>query len=77
MHSGMLILLLSVVTMIYRYAEILSVSVTKSVALSLVLKRLSIFFAILIGGKLFGEHRLGRKIIATIILIMGVLFILL
>jgi len=73
--SGILIFLLSIVTIVYRYTEILSVKGTKNVALSLILKRISVFFAIIIGGKMFNEHHLLRKIIATIILIAGAILV--
>ena len=73
--SGLLIFILSLFTILYRYTEILSIKGTKSVALSLILKRVSVFFAVIIGGTLFNESNLLRKSIATIILITGAVLV--
>jgi drug/metabolite transporter (DMT)-like permease len=71
---GKYILLVAFLTIGYRYTQILALK-TGRVALVLALKRLSIFFACLIGGKLFNEIDLKRRLVATIILIIGALFV--
>jgi drug/metabolite transporter (DMT)-like permease len=73
--SWMLILSLAVITIIYRYTEILAVKAAPATALAIVLKRLSVLFAVIIGGKLFNEKNLIRKAIATIILIIGAVLV--
>ncbi len=73
--SWFFIISLAVFTIIYRYAEILAVKAAPATALAIVLKRLSVFFAVIIGGKLFHEGNLLRKAIATIILIAGAVLV--
>jgi drug/metabolite transporter (DMT)-like permease len=73
--SWILILSLAVFTIIYRYTEILAVKAAPATALAIVLKRLSVFFAVIIGGKLFHEGNLLRKAIATAILIAGAVLV--
>ncbi|MBT4257910.1 EamA family transporter [archaeon] len=68
------ILLVAFITMTYRYTYINSIKLAP-VALALSLKRISVFLAVIIGGKLFKEHNLPRKIVATIILITGAILI--
>ncbi len=69
-----LIALIGVLTIGYRYSQILAVAGGK-VALVLAIKRLSVFFACFVGGKLFKETNLLIRIIATIILITGTFLI--
>ncbi len=59
-----------VVTIGYRYSQILAVAGGK-VALVLALKRLSVFFACLVGGRLFKETGLAVRLTATIVLLTG------
>ncbi len=68
------IVLISFFTVVYRYAHIEAVKIAP-VALVLTIKRTSVFFATAIGGKLFSEHKLMQKIIATIIMLVGVYLI--
>ncbi len=68
------IVLISLFTVIYRYAHIEAVKIAP-VALVLTVKRTSVFFAAAIGGKLFSERKLTQKIIATIIMLIGVYLI--
>jgi len=68
------ILLVAFITMTYRYTYTYSVKLAP-VALALSLKRISVFLAVLIGGKLFKEHNLSRKIISTILLLIGAILI--
>jgi len=73
-NSWKFVLLIAFITITYRYAHLLAIKMAP-VALALSIKRISVFFAVLIGGKLFKEHNLPRKIIATILLVAGALFI--
>jgi uncharacterized membrane protein len=73
--SWFLLISLAVVTIIYRYSEILAVKFAPATALAIVLKRLSVLFAVIIGGRLFNEKNLLRKSIATIILIIGAVLV--
>jgi drug/metabolite transporter (DMT)-like permease len=66
---------LGFITIIYRYAEVLAVKNSDSVALVLTIKRLSVFFAVLVGGKLFKERNLTRRIIATALLTIGAILL--
>nr|MBA4405081.1 hypothetical protein [Nanoarchaeum sp.] len=74
-HTWVLILILSFVTIGYRYFEILAIKNTTSTALALAIKRTSVFFVVIIGGRLFKEHDLLRKIIATLILVIGAILV--
>jgi bacterial/archaeal transporter family protein len=73
--SGKMILMLAAVTIVYRYAHILGVKASHSVALALAVKRVSVFIAVIIGGVLFREHSIKRRIIATAMLVIGTLLI--
>lgn len=69
-----LLVLISVFTIIYRYTQIEAVKIAP-VALVLAVKRISIFFAAVIGGRLFKEHNLWIRAVATAIIIIGALLI--
>ena len=69
-----LIILISILTVVYRYTEILAVKIAP-VAMVLSVKRISIFFAVLIGGKIFKEKNLLIKTIATVLIIAGIILI--
>jgi drug/metabolite transporter (DMT)-like permease len=73
-RTGKLVLLISIITIIYRYAQLQAVKATQ-VALALSIKRLSVFFAVVIGGKIFKEGNLMKKIIATAIMTIGAILI--
>ncbi len=73
--SGFAIFALAIVTIIYRYSEILAVKMAPATALAIVIKRLSVLFAVIIGGKLFNEKNLARKAIATLILVIGAILV--
>ena len=75
-NSGKWILYVSLCTIIYRYTQIEAIKLGP-VALVLSLKRISVFFAAVIGGKIFKEHNLLIKSIATVILIAGSILIIL
>ena len=69
-----LLFFISVFTIIYRYAQIEAVKIAP-VALVLAVKRISIFFAAVIGGRIFKEHNLWVRAAATAIIILGTLLI--
>jgi len=68
--------LISIITIGYRYTQIEAVKIAP-VALVLTVKRFSVLFAALIGGRIFKEHHLLRKGIATVIIILGAVMIIL
>ncbi len=69
------IILVAVLTIGYRYSQIEAIKFAPAVALVLAVKRISVFFASIIGGKIFNEKNLLQKAIATLILIGGTFFI--
>ncbi len=69
-NSFVLILVLSVFTLSYRYFQYSAVKLAP-VALVLSLKRISVFIAVVLGGRLFKEKDLLRKSIATLIMLFG------
>ena len=69
------ILLISIVTIGYRYTQIVAVSLA-SVALVLAVKRTSVFWATIIGGKIFNDKDLLKRSIAAILIIIGTILIL-
>jgi drug/metabolite transporter (DMT)-like permease len=68
--------ILAFITITYRYTQILAVK-QAPVALVLSIKRISVFFAVIIGGRLFKEHNLLKRAIATAIMIIGAVLIIL
>ena len=69
------ILLISVLTIGYRYTQIVSVSLA-SVALTLAVKRTSVLWATVIGGKIFKDSNLLKKTIAVLFILLGAILIL-
>ena len=69
------ILLISVLTIGYRYTQIVSVSIA-SVALTLAIKRTSVLWASVIGGKIFKDTNLLKKTIAVLFILLGAILIL-
>jgi drug/metabolite transporter (DMT)-like permease len=69
------ILFISVLTIGYRYTQIASVSIA-SVALTLAVKRTSVLWATVIGGKIFKDTNLPKKIIAVLFILLGAILIL-
>jgi len=69
------IALISVITIGYRYTQIVAVSLA-SVALVLAIKRTSVFWATIIGGKIFNDKDLLKRSIAAILIIIGAILIL-
>ncbi len=58
-------------TIVYRYTQIEATKLAPAVALVLSLKRVSVFFSAVIGGKIFREQNLPQRIIAVIIMLIG------
>jgi drug/metabolite transporter (DMT)-like permease len=69
------IALISIITIGYRYTQIVAVSLA-SVALVLAVKRTSVFWATVIGGKLFKDKDLLKRSIAAILILIGAILIL-
>ena len=67
-------IILALITITYRYTQILAVKAAP-VALVLSIKRISVFFAVLIGGSLFKDHNLLTRVIATAIMVVGAVLI--
>ncbi|MBU0758510.1 MAG: hypothetical protein KKF44_10670, partial [Nanoarchaeota archaeon] len=72
--SALFIAIVGVLTIGYRYTQIMAVKIGK-VALVLAVKRFSVFFASVIGGSIFHENDLFRRILAIVILIAGTIMI--
>lgn len=68
------IFLISILTLGYRYTQIEAFRIAP-IALVLSLKRVSVFFAAIGGGKVFKEKNLLIKTIATIVMILGAIII--
>lgn len=68
------ILLISIATIGYRYTQIEAIKIAP-VALVISIKRTSVFFASVIGGKIFSEKMLLKKGIAIIIMLVGAYFL--
>ena len=68
--NGRWILIVAILTFGYRYAQIEATALA-AVALVLAIKRLSVFFGSMIGGRLFHESDLLRKALAIIVLLIG------
>ena len=69
------ILLISVLTIGYRFTQIVSFSIA-SVALTLAVKRTSVLWATVIGGKIFKDTNLLKKTIAVLFILLGAILIL-
>lgn len=69
------IILISVITIGYRFTQIVAVSMA-SVALVLAVKRTSVFWATIIGGKIFNEENLLKKTLAVVFIVAGTILIL-
>lgn len=68
------IFLMSIFTIIYRFFQMQALSLM-FVGLVSAIKRSSSFFTTLIGGELFHEKHLGRKVFASMIIILGTVLI--
>jgi uncharacterized membrane protein len=67
----LMIFLVAVFTVIYRFTQIAAVKLAP-VALVLAVKRISVLIAIILGGKLFKEKNLTRRLIAAMIILIGI-----
>lgn len=68
------IILISLFTIGYRYSLLEAMKIAP-IALVLSIKRTSIFFATIIGGKIFSEHSVLKRGVATILMLIGVYLI--
>jgi drug/metabolite transporter (DMT)-like permease len=68
------IILIAALTAGYRYTQIRAIKIAP-VSLVLSVKRISVFIAVVIGGKLFNEKSLFRKALATAIMVAGAIMI--
>lgn len=66
---------ISILTIGYRFTQVFAVSMA-SVALVLAIKRTSVFWATIIGGKLFNDKDLFWRGLATILILIGAILIL-
>ncbi len=69
------IALISILTIGYRFSQVWAVSLA-SVALVLAIKRTSVLWATIIGGKIFKDTNLFKKVIAVIFILLGAILIL-
>ena len=69
------IILISIMTFGYRYTQMVAVGMA-SVALVLAVKRTSVFWATIIGGKIFKEKHLLKKTLAALLILAGTILIL-
>ena len=70
----LLLVIISVITIGYRLLQIEAVKLAP-VGIVISLKRLSVFFAVLIGAKIFREESYLKKIIATALIVGGAMLI--
>ena len=68
------IILISALTAGYRYTQIRAIKIAP-VSLVLSVKRISVFIAVVIGGRLFNEKNLLKKALATAIMVAGAIMI--
>jgi len=69
------IALISLFTIGYRYTQVVSISLA-SVALTLAVKRTSVLWATIIGGKIFKDSNLLKKTMAVLFILLGAVLIL-
>lgn len=74
--QGAEISIISLSTIAYRYFELMAMQ-TAYVAIVSVIKRSSSFFMTVIGGQMFHEDKIALKATASVIIILGCLFVLL
>jgi uncharacterized membrane protein len=68
------IILIAILTVGYRYTQIKAIKIAP-VSLVISVKRISVFIAVVIGGRLFNEKNLFRKALATAIMVAGAIMI--
>jgi len=69
------IALISVLTLGYRFTQVVAINMS-SVALTLAVKRTSVLWATIIGGKIFKDSNMLKKIIAVLFILLGAILIL-
>ena len=69
------IALISILTIGYRYTQVVAIGLA-SVALVLAVKRTSVFWATIIGGKIFSDKDLLKRSIAAVLILIGAILIL-
>lgn len=69
-----IILLIALIAIIYRYMHILAIK-SGYVAFVLSIKRTSVFFATVFGGRYFTEHNLKNRSLAVATMVIGVIII--
>lgn len=69
------IALISVLTIGYRYTQIVSIGLA-SVALTLAVKRTSVLWATIIGGRIFKDSNMIKKTVAVLFILLGAVLIL-
>lgn len=69
------IALISILTIGYRFSQVWAVSLA-SVALVLAVKRTSVLWATIIGGKIFKDTNLLKKVVAVLFILIGAMLIL-
>ena len=69
------IALISIMTIGYRFTQVLAISLA-SVALTLAIKRTSVLWATLIGGRIFKDTNLIQKTVAVLFILAGAILIL-
>jgi len=74
-NNLLLIALISILTIGYRFTQIIAVGMA-SVALVLAIKRTSVFWATVIGGKIFSDKDLLKRSLAAIFIVAGAILIL-
>lgn len=70
----LLVVLIAFITIGYRWFQI-EATILAPVGLVISLKRLSVLFAAVIGGKIFNDKDYFRKVIAAILIVAGAMFI--
>jgi len=70
-----LLIITALLTIGYRYSQLLAIAIAP-VALVIAIKRLSVFFASVVGGKIFDEGGLLKKSLAALIIVAGTLLML-
>lgn len=73
-NQGLSILLIAVITVLYRFFQMQAVALA-SVGLVVAIKRTSALFATIIGGELWHEHNLVKKIFACIMMVLGAILV--
>jgi len=74
-NEFLLVIVIAFLTLGYRYSQALAVSMAP-VSLVIAVKRTSVFWATIVGGRIFSDKHLFRKSIAVIIIIAGAMLIL-